>query len=156
MEQIPGSIDETGGVLFLKSGKWRWRVEATPRGEVLELVEPGHPANKMRVPLPFAWRQLSADEFMEIARSPEIRLWMDRTGILWRVAAVGPGTRYDHPIERRHLIFDSHENWAGIVAFPPPAELGDLTSEELRELRDQIRDFGGSRKGYRGPPVPAE
>lgn len=118
---------------------------------MLELVEPGNPANKMYVPLPFSWRQLAAEDVRELARSPEIRLWTDGAGILWRVAAVGPDTPYEYPLRRRHLVFDSQQSWAGIVEFPQPAQLGDLTNDELREMRDHISDFGGRRQRYRAP-----
>jgi hypothetical protein len=139
----------TGGLIYLDSGKWRWRVESSHHQEFLDLIEPGKPVNKMRVPLPFSWRMLEQEELREIARRPEMRLWMDRDGVLWRVAAVGPGTSYDYPLATRHLIFDSQQSWAGIVEFREPAELGDLTDDELHLLRDHISDFGGRRKRFR-------
>lgn len=119
--------------------------------EMLELVEPGNSTNKMQVTLPFSWRQLEADAFRELARRPEVRLWLDESGILWRVAAVGPGTPYAYPLEKRHLVFDSQQSWAGIVEFMPGVELGDLGTSELRDLRNRIADFGGRRRAYRMP-----
>ena len=147
-----GMID-TNGILILESGRWRWRVEAVPgtNEETLELVEPGNATNKMQVTLPFSWRQLDFDTFSDIARRPEVRLWLDEAGILWRVATVGEGTRYPYPLEKRHLVFDSQQSWAGLVAFPPPAELGDLNNQQLRDLRNRISDFGGRRTHYRVP-----
>lgn len=144
-------MTESSGLMFLNSGRWIWRIEASTERETMELVEPGNPANKMYVTLPFSWRQLPAEELRELARAPEVRLWTDGAGILWRVAAVGPGTSYEYPLGRRHLVFDSQQSWAGLVDFPAPAELGDLTSEELRALRDHISDFGGRRRRYRAP-----
>lgn len=146
---------ETSGILFLPSGRWRWRVEAVPgaSGEMLELIEPGNATNKMQADLPFSWRQLDADGFRDIARRPEVRLWLDEAGILWRVAAVGPDTPYSFPLEQRHLVFDSQQHWAGIVAFPGDSELGDLTNRELRDLRNRISDFGGRRRAYRLPAI---
>jgi hypothetical protein len=142
-------MDGVEGLLYLLSGKWRWRIDASARTEALELTSSTNPANKMRAPLPFSWRQLSPEAFKDCARKPEMRLWLDRGGVLWRVAAVGPGTIYDYPLNRRHLVFDSLQSWAGIVEFPGPAELGDLTNDELRDYRDMISDFGGRRRGYR-------
>jgi len=103
----------------------------------------------MCVTLPFSWRQMTSDDLRELARKPEVRLWHAPDGTLWRVAAVGPDTPYDYPLTRRHLVFDSQQAWSGIVAFPSPAELGDLTSEDLLALRDEISDFGGRRRKYR-------
>ena len=144
---------EGNGIIFLASGRWRWRVESLPgtSEDLLELCEPGNSANKMQVGLPFSWRQLDVDAFREIARRPEVRLWLDEAGILWRVAAVGPQTPYTFPLERRHLVFDSQQSWAGIVEFPSPLELGDLNNRELRELRNRVSDFGGRRRAYRLP-----
>jgi len=146
-------MSETNGILFLPSGRWRWRVETVPGSseEVLELREPGNSTNKMQVTLPFSWRHLDAEAFRDLARRPEVRLWLDESAILWRVTAVGAGTPYPLPLERRHLVFDSQQSWAGIVEFPPPKELGDLSNRELRELRNQIADFGGRRRAYRLP-----
>lgn len=137
------------GMLSLKSGRWRWQVDENNRGEVMELVDPGEPLNKMIVPLPFSWRMLPEDQIKALARKPEVRLWVDSRGIFWRVAAVGPGTPYDYPLERRHLVFDSRQAWAGLVEFPDGTELGDLTSEDLQRIRDGMRDFGGRRRHFR-------
>ena len=146
-------MTEANGIIFLPSGRWRWRVETLPGSaeEVLELYEPGNSANKMQVGLPFSWRQLDAAGFREVARRPEVRLWLDESGILWRVAAVGPDTPYSFPLERRHLVFDSQQSWAGIVEYPGPSELGDLSNRDLRDLRNRIADFGGRRRAYRLP-----
>jgi hypothetical protein len=142
-------VAATGGIIYLESGKWRWRVDSSTRPEVLELIAPADPQNKMLVTLPFSWRQMPFEELHDLARKPEIRLWLAPGGTLWRVAAVGPGTYYEYPLTRRHLVFDSQHEWSGIVEFPHPAELGDLTSDELLELRDRISDFGGRRRRYR-------
>ena len=146
-------MTDTNGILFLASGRWRWRVEALPGSseEMLELYEPGNSANKMQVALPFSWRQLDVDAFRDIARRPEVRLWLDESAILWRVTAVGPQTPYSFPLERRHLVFDSQQSWAGIVEFTGTDELGDLRNSDLRELRNRISDFGGRRRAYRLP-----
>ena len=146
-------MTETSGILFLPSGRWRWRVETVPGAaeESLELVEPGNAANKMQVMLPFSWRHLDANAFAELARRPQVRLWRDESGILWRVTAVGPGTPFAYPLERRHLVFDSQQSWAGIVEFTDPVELGDLRNRELTKLRNRISDFGGRRRAYRLP-----
>ena len=146
-------MTETNGILFLPSGRWRWRVDSVPGSseEILELFEPGNATNKMQATLPFSWRQLDEDAFRDIARRPEVRLWLDESGILWRVTAVGPGTPFPFPLERRHLVFDSQQSWAGIVEFPGPAELADLGNRELAELRNRVSDFGGRRRAYRLP-----
>ncbi len=146
-------MSETSGILFLPSGRWRWRVDAIPGcpEECLELVEPGNATNKMQLTLPFSWRQLEPETFGELARRPHVRLWLDESGILWRVTAVGIGTPYPLPLEKRHLVFDSQQSWAGIVEFPPPMELGDLSNRELRDLRNRVSDFGGRRRAYRLP-----
>ncbi|HUF12278.1 MAG TPA: hypothetical protein VMN78_04190 [Longimicrobiales bacterium] len=146
-------MTDTNGILLLPSGRWRWRVDAVPGSpeESLELVEPGNATNKMQTSLPFSWRQLEPQAFRELARRPEVRLWRDGSGILWRVTAVGPGTPFAYPLQKRHLVFDSQQTWAGIVHFPGPAELGDLRNSELRDLRNRISDFGGRRRTYRVP-----
>ena len=146
-------MTETNGILFLPSGRWRWRVDAIPGAaeELLELSEPGNATNKMQLSLPFSWRQLEPEAFRELARRPEVRLWLDESGILWRVTSVGPNTPYSFPLERRHLVFDSQQSWAGIVEFGGDDELGDLTNRELRDLRNRISDFGGRRRAYRMP-----
>lgn len=142
-----------GRMIRLESGKWyaEFGLDAN-REDYLRLSCPGAPANSMRVPLPFSWRGLDDNALRELARRPEVRLWLDEFDIHWRVAAVGPGTRYPFPLPGRYLVFDSEEAWSGIVRFEPPAELGDLTDVELRELRQRVSDFGGSREGFR-PPV---
>jgi hypothetical protein len=139
-------------VIDLKSGRWHRFTETDASGAVLELVQVGHPQNKMRVRLPENWHQLGHREMEQLARAPEVRLWTDDTFIPWRVSTVGPGTEFPYPLKRRHLVFDSDRTWAGIVEFDSPEELGDLTDFELKRLRDGIRDFGGRRRGYR-PPV---
>ncbi|MGH7481291.1 MAG: hypothetical protein ACRELV_03990 [Longimicrobiales bacterium] len=140
------------GTLFLKSGKWRWGIEGPATGQqVLELVDPSRPQNRMSVGLPFSWRQLPQRGLAELARAPEVRLWLDEQGILWRVTEVGPGTRYPYPLARRHLVFDSEHAWAGIVEFGEPGRLGDLTSAELQRYRSRMADFGGRRRAYRPP-----
>jgi hypothetical protein len=138
-------------VMDLKSGRWHRFVETTAGGAVMELVQVGHPHNKMRSRLPGNWHQLGERDLEAIARSPEVRLWTDDTFIPWRVSAVGPGTEFPYPLRRRHLVFDSDRTWAGIVEFDNGIELGDLTDLELKRLRDGIRDFGGRRHGYRPP-----
>jgi hypothetical protein len=142
-------MNTTDGLLYLRSGKWRWRAVSTGRDEVLELTDPGRPSDKMRARLPFSWRLLNEDDFRDIARKPDVRLWRDRGGILWRVSVVGPGTPYDFPLGTRHLVFDSSQCWAGIAAFEREDELGDVTSEELLEMRERTSDFGGPRKRLR-------
>ena len=146
-------MTETNGILFLPSGRWRWRIEAISGSseEMLELSEPGNASNKMQLGLPFSWRQMEPDAFRDLARRPEVRLWLDESGILWRVAAVGPNTPYSFPLDKRHLVFDSQQSWAGIVEFAGEAELGDLSNRELRDLRNRISDFGGRRRAYRVP-----
>lgn len=141
--------------IFLKSGKWRWSVleENALRGETLELFDPAAPQDKMTVSLPFSWRQLSKDELAELAREPEVRLWTDEHGILWRVSRVGPGTRYPYNLGKPHLFFDSEHAYSGLVPLDPEARLGDLRRGELARYRDRIRDFGARRKAYRPPPL---
>jgi hypothetical protein len=147
--------------LDLKSGRWRGEVDTTATGDFLELVQAGRAADKMRLQLPGNWRSLKPRELLELVRRPEARLWTDDAGILWRVSAVGPGTPYPYPLRTRHLVFDSDQTWAGIVAFDSDEELGDLTDLDLQRLRDRMCDFGGRRRGYRPPtlvrrrPVPA-
>ncbi|HSJ25070.1 MAG TPA: hypothetical protein VK929_10400 [Longimicrobiales bacterium] len=139
------------GKLDLKSGRWLGQVETTAAGDHLELVQGG--SDKLRLPLPEGWRTLSREAMAELARRPEVRLWCDDSGILWRVSLVGPGTAYPYPLRHRHLVFDSEESWAGIVAFDGPDELGDLTRLDLKRLRDRMCDFGGRRRGYRPPSI---
>lgn len=139
--------------VFLRSGKWRWSVdgEGTAPGRSLELFEPRAPYNKMSAPLPFSWRDLSNDQVAEIARDPEVRLWTDENGIPWRVARVGPDSHYPYPLQKPHLVFDSENAFAGIVAIDQDAHLGDLSEPELRRYRDRMRDFGGRRRAFRPP-----
>lgn len=139
------------GQIDLKSGRWHRFVERTATGAMMELIQVGHSQNKMRIRLPDHWHQLGPREMMELARTPEVRLWTDDTFIPWRVSAVGPGTEFPYPLTRRHLVFDSDRTWAGIVEFDEPRQLGDLTDLEMKQLRDGIRDFGGRRRGYRPP-----
>ena len=136
--------------VYLRSGKWR--CYGTPDVDDLELVDPARPTNKMRVPLPPGTAGLPERILEEIVRRPEVRLWTDEHGIPWRVSAVGPGTPYDFLLTRRHVLFDSEQAWAGIVEFPEGLELGDLTEQELRRMRDQVADVGGRRRGFRPPP----
>jgi hypothetical protein len=145
-----GEIGMTNsGMFVLQSGRWRWNVEDCNSGEVMELVDPAEPSNKMIVPLPFSWRAFTDEQMQDFVRRPDVRLWRDSAGFFWRVAAVGPGSRYDYPLRTRHLVFDSKHTWAGIVEFPLPDELGDLTNEDLERLRDMISDFGGRRRHFR-------
>jgi hypothetical protein len=137
--------------LDLRSGRWLGTIDTTASGSFLELVHAGKPRNKMRRKLPDGWRSLPPAELHALARQPEVRLWVDEAGLLWRVSAVGPGTVYPYPLRERHLVFDSEHAWSGVVCFGPPAELGDLTDLELQRLRDDISDFGGRRRGYRPP-----
>jgi hypothetical protein len=136
------------GMFVLKSGRWRYSIEEGKNGEVMELVDPGEPTNKMVVPLPFSWRSMTEEQVQDYVRSPEVRLWVDNNNTFWRISVVGPGTRYDVPFTERYLVFDSKQTWAGIVEFPL-GELGDMTDVELQWLRDQIRDFGGRRRHFR-------
>jgi hypothetical protein len=137
--------------LDMQSGRWLATVDTTAAGAFLELVHAADARNKMRMRLPDDWRQLALADVEELARRPEVRLWVDERRILWRVSAVGPGTDYPYPLGSRHLVFDSDRTWAGIVPFDGAAELGDLTDLDLQRLRDRISDFGGRRRGYRPP-----
>lgn len=139
------------GLIDLKSGRWHRFMETTAWGAVMELVQVGHADNKMRVRLPADWQQLGRREVELLARRPEVRLWTDDAFIPWRVSAVGPGTEFPYPLASRHLVFDSDRTWSGIVEFAGSRELGDLTDLELQRLRDEMRDFGGHRRGYRPP-----
>lgn len=105
----------------------------------------------MRVPLVGGVEELSDAELTELARRPEVRLWIDEDDIHWRVSTIGPGTPFPLPLHRRHLLFDSAQTWSGIAAFEPGPELGDLTDAELAETRDSISDIGGRRRRYRRP-----
>ena len=140
--------------IFLRSGKWRWSVvsESAHRGEVLELLDPAFPQDKMTVSLPFSWRNLSREELAEIAREPEVRMWTDELGIPWRISRVGPGTHYPYNLGRPHLFFDSERAYSGLVPLDPGARLGDLNRGELSRYRNRIRDFGARRTAFR-PPI---
>jgi hypothetical protein len=136
----------------LASGRWYARLETDARGrEYTQLSRADRPDESMRTPLPFGWRGMSQDQLNELARKPELRIWHDEHGIRWRIAAVGPGTRYDFPFSGRYLVFDSQQAWAGLTPYDLDRELGDLSDEELRVLRDGISDFGGSRRSFRPP-----
>lgn len=144
-------MDWSDGHIILRSGRWGRRVEAFEQQDTLELFDPNSPGNKMRIPLPFSWRQLPDSHIQELARDPEVRLWSDEYGIPWRIAMVGPGTRYEYPLQRRYLVFDSAQAWAGIVEPPEGLLIGDLKNDELKELRDRISDIGGRRRRFRKP-----
>lgn len=139
----------TSEMVVLKSGPWRMKLEKCRGSEVMELIDPVAPTNKMVVTLPSAWRGLRPEELQDHMRRPDVRIWRDEVGFVWRVAAVGPGTRYDYPLRDRHLVFDSKQTYAGIVQFASPLQLGDLTNEDLARLRDRISDFGGRRRHFR-------
>lgn len=138
--------------IFLRSGKWRWSVgETTGTHEILELIDPAAPFNKMEVRVPLPWEP-SEEAIQELAREPEIRLWTDEYGIAWRIARVGPETHYPYPFSEPYLVFDSEETFAGIAPLEEHARLGELTDEELRLYRNGMRDFGGRRRAFRPPP----
>jgi hypothetical protein len=140
------------GLVVMKSGTWRWSVQQSGRVEFLELTMPGVHVNKMRVPLPFSWRQLSRDEMLALADCPEMRLWTDEDGTFWRISAVGFGTPFFYDLlDCPCLVFDSERTWARVVKFPAPVTLGQLNDDELRALRDLGTEFGGRRKAYRSP-----
>lgn len=140
-------------LMRLGSERWYGRVETDARGvEYLYLSNAERPEDSMRARLPFSWRDLTTDQLAALARDPELRLWTDEYGIQWRVAPVGPGTPYEFPLRERYLVFDSTETWAGITLFPE-GRLGELGTEQLRELRDSAADFGGGRRSFR-PPAP--
>jgi hypothetical protein len=61
------------------------------------------------------------------------------------------GWRILDPIPGRYLVFDSDRAWAGLTRYEENRELGDLTSDELRDLRDGIPDLGGGRRSFRPP-----
>ncbi len=143
-------------LIRLASQRWYARVEQDARGtEHLYLSNAKRPEDSMRRRLPFSWRDMDDQAMVALAREPELRLWTDEVGIQWRIALVGPGTPYEFPLCERHLVFDSTETWAGIVRFPE-GEIGELTDDELRELRDSISDLGGGRRSFRPPPGSAE
>lgn len=137
------------GMLTLESGNWNWHIEESSRGEVMELVDPNEPLNKMIVRLPCNWRLLSEEDLAALARTPEVRLWRDDRGRFWRVSMIGPGTRYDFPFPQKCLVFDSNQTWSGIVDFQLDVELGDISHEDLQLLRNSMRDLGGRRRHFR-------
>jgi hypothetical protein len=140
----------------LSSGRWYARLEEDAQGrEYTHLSRADRPEESMRVRLPFGWRSLNPEALAELARRPEVRIWYDELGIRWRIAAVGPGTPYEFPIPGRYLIFDSDQAWAGLTRYDDDQELGDLTDEELQELRDAVSDIGGSRRAFRPPKNPS-
>jgi hypothetical protein len=138
-------------LIRLDSGRWYARVEEDARGrEQLSLSSAEHPGDSMRRELPFSWRDLPEEGLADLARDPELRLWTDEHGLQWRIAAVGPGTPHPFSLPHRYLVFDSTETWVGITRFPQ-GKLGDLTEDDLRELRNDVADFGGGRRGFRPP-----
>lgn len=138
-------------LIRLESGRWYARVEEDTGGrEHLYLSSAERPSDSMRRSLPFSWRDLDDEALVELARDPELRLWTDEHGLQWRIAAVGPGTPHEFSLPHRYLVFDSVETWVGITRFSE-GKLGDLAADQLRELRDDIADLGGSRKGFRPP-----
>lgn len=137
--------------LDLGSGRWHSTVVTTPESTLLELTHAANPRNRMRVRLPADWRRMELHEIHRCACCPEVRLWEDEDGIMWRVSAVGPNTDFPYPLRSRYLVFDSESAWAGIVRFEEGRELGNLSDLEMRDLRDGIADFGGRRRAYRAP-----
>jgi hypothetical protein len=135
----------------LESGRWHRTIRSMLDSAVLELIHVANPSNRMRVPLPENWRSFDEHQLLAYARRPEVRLWEDEDGLLWRVSMVGPDTPFPYPLNSRHLVFDSESAFAGIVRFTGECELGDLTDLDLRTLRNRISDFGGRRRAYRGP-----
>ena len=129
------------GMFELKSGRWRWHLSEFANGEQMELIDSGRPANMMVVPLPCSWRQLSGSQLRDLARVPDLRLWVDETGLMWRVSVIGPGTRINYPVHGRHLLFDSDRAGRAIVPFPEPHQLGDLTNVQLSTFRKQARQL---------------
>lgn len=139
-------------MIRLESGRWYGRLEEDAQGrEFIHLTRAERPGETMRVRLPFGWRGLERSELEALARKPEVRIWYDELGIRWRIAAVGPGESYDIPIPGRYLVFDSDQAWAGLTRYEEDRELGELTDDELQDLRDGIHDFGGGRHGFRPP-----
>jgi hypothetical protein len=136
----------------LDSGRWHARLETDAGGrEFLHLTRAGRPEETMRSPLPYSWRLLDDDQLEEMARKPEVRIWFDDQGVRWRIATVGPGTPYPFPIPGRYLVFDSDQTWAGLTRYEDHRELGEMTDDELRSLRNGISDLGGGRRAYRPP-----
>jgi hypothetical protein len=139
-------------MIRLDSGRWYARLEQDAAGrEYLHLSRAERPGETMRARLPFSWRMLDGDVMTDLARAPELRIWLDEHGIRWRIAAVGPGTDHDLPFPGRVLVFDSDQAWAGVTPYAAERELGDLTDSELRVLRDGISDLGGGRRRFRPP-----
>ena len=138
--------------IYLPSGKWRCYLEVARTGDqYVEFVDPARPGNRMSVRVGYSLTEPTDDALTELARDPLMRLWVDETGINWRVAAVGPGTPCTYPLRDRHLVFDSEMTWAGIVPFPEGRHLGELNDDEVRGFRDAIADLGGRRRAYRRP-----
>lgn len=139
-------------MIRLDSGRWYARLEEDAQGrEFTHLSRADRPEESMRVRLPFGWRVLDDATLQELARKPEVRIWYDEHGIRWRIAAVGPGTSYDFPIPGRYLVFDSDQAWAGLTRYEDDRELGDLSSDDLQDLRNGISDLGGGRRSFRPP-----
>lgn len=139
-------------MIRLESGRWYVRIEENAVGtEYLYLTHAGKAGDSMRVRLPFSWRGLDDDGLVALARTPEVRIWCDEHDIQWRVAAVGPGTPYEFPLAGRFLVFDSTQTWSGLVRFDGETPLGELDEDRLRQLRDDIADFGGGRRHFRAP-----
>ena len=146
-----------GRMIRLHSGRWYVRIEENAEGsEYLYLTHASRPGESMRVRLPFSWRALDDDGIVELARHPEVRIWCDEHDILWRVAAVGPGTPYTFPLTGRFLVFDSAQTWAGLVRYKDDIPLGELTDEALRGYRDSMSDLGGGRRHFRTPEESAD
>jgi hypothetical protein len=139
-------------MIRLDSGRWYARLDTDAGGrEYTVFSRADRPGETMRVPLPHGWRLLDDDRLLEMARRPEVRIWNDEHGIRWRIAAVGPGTPYPFPIPGRYLVFDSDQTWAGLTRYEADRELGEMTDQELKRLRDGISDLGGGRRAFRAP-----
>jgi hypothetical protein len=138
--------------IHLRSGKWRFYAEPSRSGDTyLELISPTRPENRMSIRVGAALPVLDADRIAELARRPLLRLWSDELGVLWRIAAVGPGTPYQLPLAAPHLLFDSEQAYAGIVEVDDDVRLGELTDDELRAYRNRVQDLGGRRREFRPP-----
>ena len=138
-------------MILLESGRWYARIDMDAgRREHLVLTDPSYPADSMRARLPFSWRQRDEAALEELARDPAVRFWTDEYGIQWRIAVVGPDSPHDLPLEERYLVFDSRQAWAGVTPIDD-RRLGELSSDELRELRDGLSDIGGGRRAFRPP-----
>jgi hypothetical protein len=144
-------------MILLESGRWYARIDMDAgRREHLVLTDPSYPSDCMRARLPFSWRQQGDGALEELARDPAVRLWTDEYGIQWRIAVVGPESPYDIPLHERYLVFDSRETWAGVTPLGDGRRLGELDSDELRELRDRASDIGGGRRRFRPPTAMPE